>query len=152
MAEGILKDLILDEVSSRRVPLPIDVLSAGIRAEDGLAASRHAVQTAAAHGISLQFHRSRQLTAAIARSADLILVMERTHADYIRYHWADVERVYELRRFGREGEFGPEETEIPDPMGLGPEAYLRTFRVLREEITRVSRILFPLVREKYTVS
>ncbi len=152
MAEGILRNLILDEMDLRHVSLPIDVFSAGIHAEEGLPASRHAGRTAAAHGISLRYHRSRQLTGAAARSASLILGMEACHADFVRRCWGDVENVHELRRFGREGEYSPEETGIADPAGLGPEAYERVFRELREEITRIARIIFPAVREKFKVS
>lgn len=149
IAEGILKDLILDEADSRHVMLPIDVLSAGIHVEEGLPAARYAVQTAALHGISLQFHRSHQITGAAARSANLLLVMEKRHVDYIHHNWADVDNVHEIKRFGREGDYLPEEIEIMDPMGHGPEVYRRVFDELHEEITRVSRILFPLVRERY---
>jgi protein-tyrosine phosphatase len=58
-----MKDMVLDEVSMRRRVLPIDIASAGIGAEEGRPASRHAVTIAAGHGIDLNFHRSRQLTA-----------------------------------------------------------------------------------------
>lgn len=152
LAEGILKNLILDNVDSCHIPLPIDVFSAGVYAEEGLPASRYAVETAAKHGIGLRFHRSRQLTAAAARSANLVLVMEKQHADYINHDLAVIENVHEIKRFGREGEYPPEQTGIMDPMGLGPEAYHRVFHELQEEITRISWILFPLVRGKYNAS
>jgi protein-tyrosine-phosphatase len=149
IAEGILKDRILDEADSRHVMLPIDVFSAGIHAEEGQPAARYAVQAASMHGINLRFHRSHQLTGAAARSANLILVMEKRHVEYIRRNWADVDNVYELKLYGRSGEYLPEETEIMDPMGHGPDVYRRVFDELNEEVTRVSRILLPLVRESF---
>ena len=152
MAEGILKNLVLDEVESRHILFPIDVFSAGIHAEEGLHAARHAVEAAAVHGISLQFHRSRQITGAAARAANLILTMENRHSEYIHHHWADVGNVHELKRYGREEMFQPGEADVLDPMGYGAETYRQVFDELREEVTRISRILFPLVREKYTVS
>ncbi len=152
MAEGILKNLILDEVESHHVMLPIDVFSSGIHAEEGVHAARQAVQAALDHGVSLQFHRSHHITGASAHAANLILVMEDRHTEYIHHHWPDLENVYELKRFGRENEFQPGEANILDPMGFGPETYRQVFLELQEEVSRVARILFPLVREKYTVN
>ena len=147
-AEGIMKDLILDEVALHRTVLPVDVLSAGIHATEGQPASRHAVEAAAEHGINLGFHRSRQLTANMARTADLILTMEKMHTDFITYHWPDVGCAHELKRYGRDHLTDTDDTDIPDPIGFGIEVYREVFGELREEVVRVSRVLFPLIKER----
>jgi len=149
MAEGILKDLVLDEVDLHRLVLPVDVISAGIHAAEGQPASHHAVEVAAEHGISLGFHRSRQLTANLARNADLVLTMEKMHTDFITYHWPDVGNAHELKLYGRSRPADAGDTGIPDPMGFGPDKYREVFAEIREEVTRVSRILFPIIKEKY---
>ena len=149
MAEGIMKDLILDEVNLHRIVLPIDVLSAGIHAAEGQPASRHAVEAASEHGVNLGFHRSRSLTANLARHADLIFTMEKLHTDFIAYNWPDVERAYELKRYGRNRLMDADVTDIPDPMGFGPEVYREVFGELHEEVIRISRILFPSIKERY---
>jgi protein-tyrosine-phosphatase len=149
MAEGILKDLILDEVDRHHSALPIDVMSAGIHAVEGLPASRFAVEVAAEHGISLRFHRSRQLTPALIRSADLILTMENFQTEHILRNAPDTEKVYELQRYGRGQAPREHSGGIADPMGGGLDEYRKTFDTLREEIVRITGILFPLIRDTY---
>ena len=56
-----------------------NVTSAGIAALVGHAADDTASKVAATHGVSLDGHISRQLTAAIGAGQDLILVMEPGH-------------------------------------------------------------------------
>ncbi|STQ74760.1 Low molecular weight protein-tyrosine-phosphatase wzb [Grimontia hollisae] len=61
--------------------------SAGIAVEKskltGRPADSMATQVAAEHGISLEGHASTQLTEAMAREYDLILVMEKGHIDAV---------------------------------------------------------------------
>ncbi|MCU0800445.1 MAG: low molecular weight phosphotyrosine protein phosphatase [Rhodobacteraceae bacterium] len=57
----------------------VTVTSAGIAALVGHAADETASKVAAAHGISLDGHASRQFTAEIGGAQDLILVMEAGH-------------------------------------------------------------------------
>ncbi len=148
MAEGILKDMLLDEVSLHHTVFPINIASAGINAEEGRPASRHAVAVAAEHGIDLGFHRSRQLTANIARNSDLILTMTREHTTYINRLWPDAARVCELKRYGIDPEHMPPFTDVGDPIGLGLDVYRDVFEELRGEIKRVADILFPTILER----
>lgn len=57
----------------------LNVTSAGIGALVGHGADQTALDIAAAHGIALDGHISRQFTADLGRAADLILVMEPGH-------------------------------------------------------------------------
>jgi protein-tyrosine-phosphatase len=148
MAEGIMKDLLLDEAGLNRNVLPIDVLSAGVCAEDGRRASLHAIEVAAEHGINLGFHRTRKLTTNMVRNADIILTMEKMHSDFIAVYWPDAAAVHELRRFGLDEGADAGETDVPDPMGSGIEGYREAFDMIRGEVVRVSRILFPLVMQR----
>jgi protein-tyrosine-phosphatase len=143
--------LILDEVNRRHITFPVDVMSAGINAAEGMPASRLAIEVAAEHGISLRFHRSRSLTAALIRKADLILTMERIHKEHILRTSPDLGNVHEVMRYGRETDSPPSSEGIADPMGGGREDYQRTFALLREEIVRIAGILFPLIRDKYSL-
>ncbi len=148
MAEGIMKDLVLDEVSLQQRVLPINIASAGISAEEGRPASRHALSVAAERGIDLSFHRSRQLTANIARNSDLILTMSHEHTNYVNRLWPDVSRVCELKQYGIDSGHVPSDTDIDDPIGSGLEAYREVFDALYVEIRRVADILFPFILEK----
>lgn len=140
-----MKNLILDEVAAGRVVPPVDVLSAGTHAADGQSPSRFAVETAAGHGISIRFHRARLLTAGLVRFADLILVMEREHADFIRRVWPETRNVEEVTRYLRDGSLPAPDRGIADPVGRDIGAYRAAFGELQTEITRISKILFPRV-------
>ncbi|MFP1725511.1 protein tyrosine phosphatase [Lonsdalea quercina] len=59
------------------------VASAGLGALVGNPADRMANEVAAQHGLSLEGHSARQLTGALCRQFDLILVMEKGHIDAV---------------------------------------------------------------------
>jgi protein-tyrosine phosphatase len=96
-----------------------------------------AVATAARYGVDLADHRSRPLTADLARAADLIVVMEPEQQRQVR------------ERFGRSmrdvivlGDLDPEPAEaraIDDPIQQGPEvfeaSYARIARCARELVS-----------------
>jgi protein-tyrosine-phosphatase len=86
----------------------------------------------------------------MARTADLILTMERMHTDFIAYHWPDVRCAHELKRYGLDRLSDMDDTDVPDPIGFGIDVYREVFSELREEVVRVSRVLFPLVRERFS--
>ena len=148
MAEGIMKDLILDEVDSHGQILPIKVMSAGTHAVDGSPASEYAIMVAAQHVIDISFHRSRHLSEEIVNEADLILTMEKSHKDIINKTWPRVNNVYELKSFGRENDNKEFNREIMDPIGMGFDVYLNVFNEINDEILRVAKIIFSLAGEK----
>ena len=149
MAEGIMKELILDEVDSKAQNLPIKVMSAGTHADEGNHASENAVMTAKQHGVDIHLHRSRYLTDEIMNEVDLILTMEKSHTDIIKQNWPHVSSVYELKNFGRKKYREGIKAEVIDPIGMGPDVYLDVFNDLKKELERVSPIIFSIVREKY---
>ena len=102
MAEGIMKECILDEVTVQDQNLPIKVISAGTHALNGYPASEYAIEAAARHGIDIRFHRSGQLSEEVVKDADLILTMERNHTNIIKQNWSDINCVYELKNFSHE--------------------------------------------------
>ncbi len=78
MAEGLLMHLLPESLK----PL-VSVRSAGTHGLHGNRAEPFAVRAAAAHGADISGHRARILDAAVVRSADLVLAMERCHLDRI---------------------------------------------------------------------
>lgn len=148
MAEGILKDLLIDEVERHNNVLPIEVMSAGIFAADGDPASRNAREIAAQHGISLEYHRSRHLTEELARYADLILTMEYVHTEYIRHTWPDIDYVHELKQYGRSVGAAEYSDGVRDPIGMGPDVYAMVFGELKREIGRILPTIIPLAKDK----
>ena len=75
---------------------------------------------AARAGIDLSSHRSRRLTPAMVRGADMVLVMERGHLAAVRALGADADHSHVLSEWPAPGEPG---LEISDPFGASSEAY-----------------------------
>lgn len=64
-------------------PPSVQVSSAGVQAMVGWPADPQSVHQAQLHGLDVDAHRARQLTAGICSEHDLILVMEDSHVDAV---------------------------------------------------------------------
>ena len=124
MAEGIMKDIILDHARETGVSPKLKVISAGTNATAGYPASEHAIEVASEEGINIETHRSSPLTEDIAMSSDLILTMEQAHTRIIKHMWPEIRQVKELKRFGR-NETG--NSDVLDPIGMGVDVYRSVF-------------------------
>ena len=103
----------------------VEVISAGVYAEAGLRASSLAVSTLAEHAIPLEEHRSRPLTPALVKQADVVLVMEESHRRSIFYLTPQyLGKVYLL------SELAGRHDDVADPFGRPAEAYERTVALL----------------------
>ena len=148
MAEGILKDLVIDEADKNHTIIPIMITSAGTHAVNGGPASHTAVKVMNSHGINLNFHRSKPITESIVRNSDLIITMERNHTEIITRQWPFCTWVYELKNFAQDVPIEPFEMDIADPIGMGQQIYEEVFDELYKELSRVKDIIFAMVREK----
>ena len=90
-----------------------DVSSAGLYAEDGMPASRHALLAMDEMGLDISAHRARRFCPEMAEGA-LLVGMTRAHV-----------RAARVELF-----LGDE--DVPDPFGQGMDAYERTAHVLEE--------------------
>ena len=110
MAVGLLRD----KLAREGLEDEIRVLSAGTWAVEGAPASLYAVQVMARRGIDIRAHRARPLTEELVDQADLILVMERNHAEAIAQAFpAYASKVHLL------SEMSGQSFDVPDPYG-GP--------------------------------
>ena len=134
MAAGALRRMLGDE------PGRIVVESAGTAAWEDQPATAPAVQVAGRAGIDLAEHRSRRLTPAMVRAADLVLVMERGHLAAVRALGADADHSHVLSEWPGPGEPG---LEISDPFGASIEAYEECWRRIQHHLERV----VPYIRE-----
>ena len=99
----------------------IEVLSAGVWAEDGHGASPNAVITLAERGMDLTEHRSRLLTPALLAQAQIVLVMEEAHRRSLFYLAPQhLGKVYLLT------EMSGGHADVADPYGGPLEGYART--------------------------
>ena len=136
MAEAICRQIIaqrlgcrIDELDERGVM----VMSAGLSASLGGRAAPEAVHVLSGMGLDLSDHETQPLTDRLARHADIIYTMTRTHRESIVEKWpAAAERTFLLCA---------DETDICDPIGGPTERYQRCATQIRAEIEiRLSHI------------
>ncbi len=106
--------------------------SAGTLGIEGARASDEAVAVLAAEGIDLTAHRSRGLTAADIRAADLIVVMTVEHLEELdRRFPAGSARRELIRAFESGIEPRRGAPDLDDPIGREREVYEDCFRTIR---------------------
>ena len=133
MAEGILKHLI----SSNELKNTVNVISAGVSAIDGEAATAHAQEVSAEAGIDISSHRSQPVTKGLLRKSDLVLVMTPSHKRQIEeIHHGSREKTFLLREYGRRKKSSAD-MSIDDPYGGTKETYEVCFLRIRREIERI---------------
>jgi len=97
-------------------PEGVSVSSAGIGALVGESADPIAAKLMQGRGIDISDHRARQLTLEMVRSADLVLVMEEEHRQYIHaFSPATCGKVHGIGKWM--------DKDIPDPYKKSPEYF-----------------------------
>jgi protein-tyrosine phosphatase len=112
-----------------------EVGSAGTAAWDGQPATPASLEAAARDGVDLASHRSRRVTPALLRAADLVLVMERGHVGAVQALGADPKRTHVLSEWPPPGE---PDLPISDPFGASAEAYEECWHRIRRHVGRVA--------------
>ena len=90
-------------------------------------------------------HRSRALTPALARSADLIFVMSSAHRAAVEAMGVPRSQVHLLSEWPEPGE---PELPVFDPFGASFEAYEECWRRLRRHARRIATPVRQAVRER----
>ncbi|MCA9736761.1 MAG: low molecular weight protein arginine phosphatase [Gemmatimonadetes bacterium] len=134
-----MAEVIAREQVRRRGWPHVEVGSAGTFASRGGPAAEEARRVAAEHGLDLEDHRSRPLSAEDVTRADVILGMTASHVEMAAGLGAG-ERVALLAELG-----GGVAESVPDPIGQGIDAYRATWRVLERWIDGVLTRLEPVV-------
>ncbi len=128
---NICRSPIGERLLRKRLP-GVKVKSAGVH---GLV--KHPADVAANHGVSLEGHAGRKLTAEMARNYDLILAMESEHIAQVTAIAPEVR--------GKTMLFGQwlEQKEIPDPYRKSQDAFEHVYGMLerasQEWAKRLSR-------------
>jgi len=105
-----------------------EVRSAGIGALIDHPADETAASVALAHGTSLEGHRAQQISTQLCRWADLILVMEQHHLDYV----TDLDTTARGKTFLL-GHWS--KGEIPDPYRKGEAAHEQAYAEISGAVT-----------------
>lgn len=109
-----------------RAELPeLNVASAGIGALVGEPADPNALEIAAEQGLDVDDHIARQLDDNLVAESDLILVMDKGHADWINQNFPHARgRVFLLGHWN-------DEAEVPDPYGRSIESFRKVYDLIR---------------------
>jgi len=106
--------------------------SAGTSAAEGAPASDPAVRVAAAGGLDLSTHRSRQLTADLVRTADLVIAMTARHgAEVARI---DPDALVILATSALPDGHPGRGQDLPDPFGGDDAVYQSTWDSICESV------------------
>jgi len=133
MAEGLFRQAVARRGDFR-------VLSAGLGAADGQPPTPHAVSAMRELGIDITGHRSRMLTAELARQADYIFGMTHGHVDTIALMYPPAaEKTFLLREFDETLE--PFEKDISDPIGSSYEVYVGCRNQIRAAIASLLKFM-----------
>jgi protein-tyrosine-phosphatase len=119
---------------AERLALPVVVGSAGTSARDDGPASALAVQAAGEAGVDLSTHRARLLTPEVLREADLILVMEPSHRQFVLVLAPEAEAWTHLLRDYAEGTSSGR--ALADPVGGSLELYRSTLLEIESLVER----------------
>jgi len=124
---------------ARLEPRGLVIESAGLSARRGSPAPPLALAAAAQHGISLEAHRSRPLTAAMVEAADWILVMDLDQRRrLLAAHRQAAGKVELLARYDPDRRASP---EIVDPMFGGAELFGRVYARIEAAVDGLADVL-----------
>lgn len=111
----------------------VTVSSAGVGALPGQPASRETQDILSLREAPLDAFQSRQVDELLLAEADLIVAMTSSHAALVRQFFPDCSNsVKLLGDFIDDGEFAG--LDVPDPIGMGREAYEEVAKVVEQAI------------------
>ena len=135
MAESLLRHALAAE----QPPLnQLKIVSAGVAAGHGLAATDHSITAMKKVGLDIAGHESRPLTQEMLDRAVAVFCMTETHRALIQLGFEHVpEHMHLFREFiGKDGD-----TEIPDPYGQNFGNYVSSRDSMVEAIPSIVRFL-----------
>lgn len=155
MAEGLLKRMIVEKWGEKSKD--VEVISAGISAFSGSAASCQAVNVMLEEGINLSNHKARVLTLELLKECELILTMTQQHKQYIvqKFPMA-ADKVFVLKEYAENASYYAEKKEEIDVLTQKLskkqinffaiyhdeiEALRKKYDRLREELQQIQRDL-----------
>ena len=128
MAEGLFRRLV-----ERRGDY--EIASAGVAALAGQPASGHTLSVLREEKIDLAYFRSQPLTRKLAAQATHIFVMTRGHHAAVEDSFPEAaDKTYLVTEFCADPAVMGD--DIPDPIGMGREAYIETRTALKKALPR----------------
>jgi RpiB/LacA/LacB family sugar-phosphate isomerase len=116
----------------------VEVSSAGVSAAWGQPASGHSAEVLRPLGLRLDDFRSQPLTGKIVEEATHIFAMTRGHLETMQMYFPEAaDKLFLLREFDPDA--GRGDLDVPDPIGLGLDAYLETRNLIQKSLPGVLR-------------
>ncbi|HEV7867801.1 MAG TPA: ribose 5-phosphate isomerase B [Chthoniobacteraceae bacterium] len=133
MAEGLFRAAIKNRGD-------IKVSSAGVATGWGQPPSAHAVEVLRPWGINISHQRSQPLTDELVEQATHLFVMTRGHLETVQMFYPEAaDKTFLLREF--DPSVGNGNPDVPDPIGLGLDAYLDTRDAIKRALPSVLQYL-----------
>ena len=133
MAEGLFRKLAGGGNNLR-------IASAGVSALRGQPASLYTLEVLRSLGIDLAEFRSQPLTDDLVAEATWIFAMTRSHLDTIHLHFPEAaDKAFLVCEF--DPALAANTLDIPDPIGLGLDAYERTRDILNRALPSVLKFI-----------
>ena len=125
MAEGIAKQLVAEHLNVPVSELPskgYNILSAGTFGMDGAPVSPESVQAMKEQGVDISDYSSSALTEEMIQQADAIFCMTESHRQsVVNFDPSSASKTFRL----------DPDADVPDPIGLGLQAYQKTADMIR---------------------
>ncbi len=116
----------------------IKITSAGTKAYGGGRVNDVVALIARKEGFSLREHFAEPLSEKLMKHADLILVMEQEHKDFILEKYPDTkEKIFRLMEYGWQGEDPVEMLNVPDPTGKHADDFQAFINTAHAEADRL---------------
>ncbi len=116
----------------------IKITSAGTKAAGGGRVNDVVALIARNNGFSLRQHTAEPLSDNLMKNADLILVMEQEHKNFILEKYPDAQdKVFRLMEYGWQGEDEIETLDVPDPTGKNVEDFKAFIETAHAEADRL---------------
>jgi len=129
MAKGLLK-----KVLEHRKDVTVD--SAGTAAISGFSPTKETIEVMQRQLIDVSGERSKHITLAMIKRADLIFVMQTRHKDYVLDVMPEIsDKVFLLREY--KDSSGRTNFEVADPIGQSLEVYKRVAEEIKKEVLRI---------------
>jgi len=141
VSRSFLAEALLRHETDLRGQRDVSVSSAGLYAFPGSPADPKMVRYLETLGVKVSPHAARQVSHADVDRADLIVVMEKEHAQEIARQWPAVGAKVEL--LGKSLPGVPMEDDIVDPFGRSPYHYRLAQSQITLAVKSLAERLFP---------
>jgi protein-tyrosine-phosphatase len=138
MAEGLMRKRLAELGKGN-----IKVSSAGIVAMNGFPPTDETARVMKEEGVDVTNHLSKKLNEEIVKEADLILVMEEIHREFIDTTYPEGSfKTFLLKEYGVNDDLNfPGSRGVSDPIGRSIEFYRLSMEIIKDQVDRIAKLV-----------